>query len=243
MSQIRRASGEKYEDPILVEPDGWVRNTGLRLREIVKQNPGLKLPGELLDRIAAFDRRSETQSSSDSLVDEVMEAGLRSASGIAFSREQVIFGLDMINSFFVRGRSAHWLVRSLRFNLLELDNGVTPQILRPVRLKNRPPDSRFVKNAKVEAAAVCESLIRRGMTQRRAAEKVAYVLNKHRMSLQVGDVAAKTILQWRRAFRDKIMWLWLPCVIPDWRQSPSALADFEKIVKGWSADRASLLSE
>src|SRR5271154_168915 len=115
----------------------------------------------------------------------------------------------MINFFFVKGQSRR-LIQELRSDLMQLNVGVVSPILRPVRSKNRPPDSRFVRNAKVEAAAVCESLIRRGMTQKRAAEKVAYVLNKHKMSLQVGDVAAKTILQWRRTFRDKIMWLWSP---------------------------------
>jgi hypothetical protein len=241
MSRIRRGSDARYEDLTLVEPDVWVPNTGSHLRELLKRNPHLKLPGDLLDKIAAFDRARETQLNADRIVEEVMKVGLKSESG-SLSREQIVFGLDMMNFFFAKGE-LRGLVRELRLDLMQLDLGVVPPILRPVRSKNRPPDSRFVRLVKIEAATVCESLIRRGATQRRAAEKVAYVLNKHKMTLQPGGIAAKTVLQWRRTFKDKIMWLWLPCVIPHWRQSATALADFEVIVKAWSADRSVLLSE
>jgi hypothetical protein len=170
------------------------------------------------------------------LFDEVLDIGINLQID-ALSREQVLFGLDLINCFFLEPFSpAQKLIGKLIMDLTALESGVVEPVLRPIAVRSRHKDTRFLRTAKAAAAGTCDQLIRGGMRRMKAAEKVFLILNRNKMTL-VKDTEAKTILQWRRssmATREFRSWA---LAVP----GHDILREFEETVKGWSADRAALL--
>jgi hypothetical protein len=82
----------------------------------------------------------------------------------------------------------------------ELDRGLVDPVLKPKKIRNRPPDSQFVTRFKTDAAAACEILIMSGETRARAASKVAKWASSCKL---IGDrsFTPETILAWRKRFR------------------------------------------
>jgi hypothetical protein len=211
-------------------------NARERLIGIVVGHPGVKLPEDLLAEIDALEESDSPQSTVLRIVDKMMETGWWSSEGGAVPRERVSFGLNLINCFLLEACSAPQdLIGELIEDLMELDAGVVSPVLQPASIANRPPDSRMRKAQKALAAAMCEQLMLDGAPRELAGDQVAKVLNKHKMSLQVGDVEGKTVLQWRRTL----------CCTDDFRQwllgHPDSdlrltLSEFESFVKGWLID-------
>lgn len=156
----------------------------------------------------------------------------------AYSREQVLFGLNLINCFFLAPCSPiQALIGKLIEDLMELDSGIVEPAPQPVLVNSRHKDSRFVGIAKAAAGGTCDKLMRGGMLRERAAAKVAEILNRHKMALGKRAVGAKTILQWRRSFMGTNEFRSWALALP----GVNALRDFEETVKCWSTDRAKLL--
>jgi hypothetical protein len=171
------------------------------------------------------------------LVSEVMEIGgnLRIE---AFSREQVLFGLNLINCFFLAPHSPiQTLIGKLIEDLIALDSGSVEPALQRVAVNSRHKDTRFLRIAKSAAGGACDKLIRGGMLRDRAATKVAQILNRHKMPLGKRVVEAKTVLQWRRSFMGTNEFRSWALALP----FEDALRDFEETVKCWSTEREKLL--
>jgi hypothetical protein len=237
-----------------------------RLQAIVLAHPRVKLPPYVLDGIAALvaqaqldrgpadrvARERETRSTVGCIVSAMLDAGSTSENG-ALSREQVLFCLDLISSnlwsFYGVGlMSVQSFISYLFEGISELDSGVVQPYLQPIKISWRPPDGKFVKDAKTEAAVVCDVLamieattVKLEKRLQRAAKQVARVLNKHRMSFQVGEVEWKTVLQWRRTFRHTDQFQLRSSILMFERccsgNRGQELYDFEERVRGWSTDR------
>jgi hypothetical protein len=232
------SSQHRYRDGISLANLGEdLTDAAAKLKDILLAHPDVKLPG-LMEEIEALAKSRPHPKTVRAIISKMMEVGLASEStSNAFSRKQILFGLDMLFWFFVEADSpAQDLVFGLSQDIAELDLGIVLPNLRRT-IKGRPPDNRFVRAGKTASAAMCHTLIVSGLRPHEAASKVAEVLNRQKMSLQLKSVGWRTVLQWRRSLRhteefgDQLA-VWGPGAI-EFETIEEWLRDFEKDVATW----------